>query len=104
MTITDFDKEPQLLTPKQACAYVKRDKSTLLRWEMKGYLVPLRNAAGDRRYREADLDRVLAMKIKPGPKRQPRKPGPKKKRRTHGMTFDQMKEKYGDAPIWSHKA
>lgn len=35
---------PELLTVEEVCAYLKKDRSTLYRWEKSGLLVPFRPA------------------------------------------------------------
>jgi excisionase family DNA binding protein len=54
------DKEPKLLTLKQACAMLNCHPNTLRAWDAKGYLVAIRfGTRGDRRYRKEDITKLL---------------------------------------------
>lgn len=53
---------PELLTVEEACALLKRDRSTLHRWEKSGLLVPLRPAPRTVYYTEQQLFDFLQRK------------------------------------------
>jgi len=52
-------KEPKLLTLKQACEILNCHPNTLRAWDAKVYLIAVRFARGDRRYRKEDVMKLL---------------------------------------------
>ena len=59
MTQSD-NKEPKLLTLKQACEMLNCHPNTLRDWDRKGYLVAIRiGTRRDRRYKREDIKRLL---------------------------------------------
>jgi len=57
----DNDKNPEILTLKQACEVLNCHPNTLRSWDNKGILPAIRfGARKDRRYRKEDLLRFIA--------------------------------------------
>lgn len=54
-----------LLTQKEACKYLNVSRTTILRWESKGVITPIRTTGRHRRYRIEDLDQLLDKKPTP---------------------------------------
>jgi excisionase family DNA binding protein len=53
-------KEPKLLTLRQASELLNCHPNTLRKWDKKGYLVAVRfGTRGDRRYRKEDVMKLL---------------------------------------------
>ena len=54
------EKEPKLLTLRQACELLNCHPNTLRAWDEKGYLVAVRfGTRRDRRYRREDVMKLL---------------------------------------------
>lgn len=60
MTPMPADPSTELLTAKDAAAYVGVYPDTLRRWVDSGLLPDRRTPGGHRRYRRADLDALIA--------------------------------------------
>jgi excisionase family DNA binding protein len=52
--------EPRLLTPGEVAALFRVDPKTVAKWERDGKLPARKTAGGHRRYRQADVDALLA--------------------------------------------
>ena len=57
---------PEFMTPRQICAQLNIDQSTLFRWERKHLFVARIVVAGTVRYRRADVEAWLAKHTKVG--------------------------------------
>jgi len=56
----DNEKNPEILTLKQACALLNCHPNTLRGWDNKGILPAIRfGRRGDRRYKKDDLVKIL---------------------------------------------
>lgn len=59
-------KQPRLLTLRQASEMLNCHPNTLRAWDKKGYLVAVRfGTRGDRRYRKEDIVKLMERKSKP---------------------------------------
>lgn len=52
----------KLLNQKEACEYLNISRSTILRWEDKGIIKPIRTTGKHRRYKVEDLDKLIGNK------------------------------------------
>lgn len=61
--IQSQEKQPELLTLKQACELLNCHANTLRAWDKKGYLIAVRfGTRGDRRYKREEVMKLLQRK------------------------------------------
>ena len=53
------DHPGELLAPQETARRLGISRNTLLRWEERGYIEPIRTPTGQRRYRLEDVTRLL---------------------------------------------
>lgn len=57
-----MDTPPTLIGPAEAAKRLGIHRNTLMRWELLGYINPVRLPSGARRYDLADIDAILAKR------------------------------------------
>lgn len=56
---TPNPRAPDLIPPQEAARRLGISRNTLLRWEERGHITPVRTVTGMRRYKADDIDALL---------------------------------------------